>query len=379
MRISYYLASLSVIVTFSAFSHAKTLLSETVDGVVVNVVEIASGLDQPWGIAFLPDRSGRALVTERGGDIRIVEIKTNQTGKPLEGVPKVYARGQGGLLDIALSPTFARDQWVFISYSEPHKDGARTAVARMKFAEDRFTDVSVIFRQAQGLDNGFHFGSRLVFAPDKTLFITTGDRYTEKDEAQNKNSHHGKVLRVTFDGKPAPDNPFASAGGAGAYVWSFGHRNLQGAALHPKTGKLWTSEHGPKGGDEINIPLAGKNYGWPVVGFGIDYSGAKLHDASAKPGMEAPVHHWVPSIGVSGIAFYTGDAIPKWTGRLFAAGLASRSLAMLTLDGEKIVKETRLLEKLNDRIRHVTTGPDGMLYFLTGEQNGRVLRIELSR
>jgi glucose/arabinose dehydrogenase len=360
--------------------HAKVVHTETVDGVWVSVIEVANGLSQPWGAAFLPDGSGRALVTERDGEIRLVETKTGKVSPPLAGVPKVYAQGQGGLLDIALSPTFTHDQWVYVSYAEPHKDGARTAVSRLRFAVDRFTESNVVFRQAQGLDNGYHFGSRLAFALDgKSLFVTTGDRYDQKDEAQNKNSHHGKVLRVTLDGKPVPDNPYARAGDAGAYVWSIGHRNVQGAAIHPKTGKLWTSEHGPKGGDEVNITLAGKNYGWPVVGFGVDYSGAKLHESTAKAGMEAPAHYWVPSIGTSGIGFYTGHAIPKWTGRLFVAGLASRSLAMLTLDGEKIVKEDRLLEKMNERIRHVVTAPDGFLYVLTGERNGRLLRIEAAK
>jgi aldose sugar dehydrogenase len=369
----------AIVLTLSAAARASVVHTELVEGTRIQVFEVARSLDRPWGIAFLPDNSGNALITERSGRIRSVNTKTGIVGPTLTGVPQVYASGQGGLLDIVVSPKFSADNTVFFSYSEPHKDGARTAVARAVVAGQTLREVTVIFRQAQGLDNGYHFGSRLAFARDGTLFITTGDRYTEKDGAQLLTTHFGKVIRINPDGSVPKDNPYAQHATALKEIWSYGHRNLQGAAIHPATGALWTSEHGPRGGDEINTPQAGKNYGWPIVGFGIDYSGQKLHDATARVGMESPVHHWVPSIAACGMNFYTGDKFAAWKGALFVTGLSARTLVMLSLTGDKVTRETRLLNDLGHRLRHVVTGPDGTLYVLTDDANGRLLRIEPAR
>ena len=342
----------------------------------VRLVTVAEGLEHPWGIAFLPD--GRALVTERPGRLRIV-AKDGKLGEPLAGVPAVQAVNQGGLLDVTLDPAFASNRLVYLSYTEPRDGGNGTAVARGRLTEGGLADVVVIFRQQPTVKGGHHFGSRLVFARDGRLFVTLGDRFSERARAQTLDSHLGKVVRIERDGKVPADNPFVNRAGALPEIWSYGHRNVQGAALHPNTGELWTHEHGPRGGDELNRTLAGRNYGWPTVSYGIEYSGGKISDSPTAPGIEPPVHYWVSSIATSGLLFYTGDSFPKWRGSAFVGGLASKQVARLEMDGDRVVSEERLLEGVvNQRVRDVEQGPDGFIYLLTDEAKGRLLRIEPS-
>jgi glucose/arabinose dehydrogenase len=356
-----------------AQTDAKSVKSEKAE---IRVETIASGLQNPWGLTFLPD--GRALVTERPGRLRIIG-KDNKLSDPVAGVPEVAAVGQGGLLDVALSPDFAKDNLVFLSFAEPRgAAGSSTSVARGRLVEKdgkaSLEDVKVIFRQEPARLGGFHFGSRLVFARDGNLFITTGERNL-KTPSQDLTNHIGKIIRVTPDGQVPPDNPFVKDKNARPEIWSWGHRNVQGAALHPETGKLWIIEHGARGGDEINVPEAGKNYGWPVISYGVDYSGAKIGEGTHKAGMEQPIHYWDPSIAPSGAMFYTGDAFPQWKGNLFTGGLALTLLSRLELNGERVAKEERLLEASGDRIRDVRQAPDGSIWLLTDARNGKVLRL----
>jgi aldose sugar dehydrogenase len=341
----------------------------------VRVVTLARGLEHPWGLAFLPD--GRFLVTERPGRLRIVE-RDGRLSQPVAGVPEVWARGQGGLLDVALAPDFDRTRLVYLSYAEPGRGGAGTTVARARLADGRLDELQVIFRQEPKRTAGVHFGSRLVFTRDGHLFITTGDR-GQRDDAQDLSRPMGKVIRIRLDGSVPSDNPFAGRRDARAEVWSFGHRNMQGAALHPVTGQLWTVEHGARGGDEVNVPKAGRNYGWPVITYGRDYSGATIGEGTEKAGLEQPVHYWDPSISPSGLAFYAGDRFPAWRGSLFVGSLSYGLLIRLEVEGERVRAEERMLEGLNDRVRDVRQGPDGYLYLLTDESDGRILRIEPAR
>jgi glucose/arabinose dehydrogenase len=341
----------------------------------IKVETFAKGLVHPWGMAFLPD--GRLLVTERPGRLRIIG-KDGRLSPPLQGVPKVYASGQGGLLDVQIGPDFATSSAVYLSYADP-RDGSRngTSVARGRLVGEgdgaRLADVKVIFRQEPSYSSSAHFGSRIVFARDGSLFVTLGDRYSARDEAQNPANHLGKLVRLMSDGSAYAGNPKKS--GWRPEIWSIGHRNVQGAALHPQTGKLWTIEHGARGGDEINVPEAGKNYGWPVITYGRDYSYLKIGEGTAKPGLEQPIYYWDPSIAPSGAAFYTGDRFPEWKGNLFVGALAGQALHRLVLDGEKIVGEEKLLTDLGERIRDVRNGPDGALWLLTDSPEGRVLRV----
>lgn len=338
----------------------------------IEVVTVAEGLENPWSLAFLPD--GRMLVTERPGRLRVV-ASDGTLSRPIAGVPRVYAKGQGGLLDVILDRDFATSRTIFLSYSEPGPGGAGTAVARAVFEGDRLSGVEVIFRQFPKTSGGRHFGSRLVIADDGSLFVTVGER-GERRRAQDPMVHRGQVVRIRRDGGIPADNPFVGRAGFRPETWSYGHRNPQGAALHPVTGKLWIHEHGARGGDEINIPRPGRNYGWPVIAYGRHYSGARIGEGTHKPGMEQPVYYWDPSIAPSGMAFYTGDKFPKWRGNLFVGALKFRLLVRLVLDGEKVVAEERMLEALGDRIRDVRQGPDGYLYLLTDSSDGRVLRLQ---
>ncbi len=340
----------------------------------VQLVVVTSGLEHPWGIAFLPD--GRALVTERPGRLRIVD-RSGKASEPLAGVPAVDAVGQGGLLDVTLDPEFARNQRLYLSYAEPRGDGKNgTSVARAKLGPMGLEDVTVIFRQQPAMASRHHFGSRLVFGRDGNLFVTLGDRNSGRDKVQQLDNHIGKVVRIDRDGKAPADNPYRKQAGALPEIWSFGHRNIQGAALDPATGDLWTNEHGPKGGDELNHTLGGRNYGWPLVTFGMEYSGKPVSDKTEAPGLESPVHYWVPSIATSGLAFYTGSAIPAWTGNVFVGGLKAGELSRLELRDGKIVSEERLFgEALEKRIRAVVNGPDGALYLLTDEADGQLIRV----
>ena len=336
-------------------------------------VTITDDLDHPWGLAFLPD--GRMLVTEREGRLRIV-TPTGTISDPIGGLPKIAAEGQGGLLDVALPPDFAQNRMIYLSFAEPGDDGTLgTSVARGRLGETRLDHVQVIFRQEPKVRGGAHFGSRLVFARDGTLFITTGDRQN-RPFVQDLSKLQGKVIRIRPDGSIPPDNPFVDRQGARPEIWSYGHRNLQGAALHPVTGQLWTVEHGARGGDELNAPKAGRNYGWPVITYGVDYSGARIGEGQRKEGMEQPVHYWDPSIAPSGLMFYTGDRFPNWKGNAFVGALGFQLVARLELDGERVRGEERLLEGYGQRIRAVVQGPDGYIYLLTDDDDGRIVRLE---
>lgn len=342
-------------------------------------VTVASGLDRPWGLAFLPD--GRMLVTERPGRLRIVGAD-GRLGPPVLGLPQVDAVGQGGLLDVALDPKFSDNARVYLSYSEPGQDADgdaanSTAVARAQLDGNRLVNLQVIFRQWPKVASKAHFGSRLVFARDGRLFVTLGDRYSRRDEAQTLDTHHGKVVRIEADGQVPADNPFVGRAGARPEIWTYGHRNLQGAALHPATGELWTHEHAPQGGDEVNIEVAGKNYGWPAITHGREYgTGFKIGDGTTRADVPAPLTVWIPSIAPSGMAFLTSDRYPGWKGNLFIGALRGQMLVRLELDGNRVVKEHRLLQTLGERIRDVRQGPDGWLYVLTDNPQGRVIRLE---
>jgi glucose/arabinose dehydrogenase len=290
----------------------------------------------------------------------------------------VDAGGQGGLLDVALDPRFAQNRLVYWSFSEPGDGGNGTAVARARLDGDRLADVQVIFRQQPKVASNAHFGSRLVFARDGRLFITLGDRFVRKDDAQRLDNHLGKVVRIEPDGRVPADNPFVNTPGARPEIWSYGHRNVQGAALHPATGELWTHEHGPQGGDELNVTEAGKNHGWPVITYGRNYgTGTVIGEGTTRADVVAPVAHWVPvSIAPSGMAFLTSDRYPEWKGNVFIGALRAQALLRLELDGRKVVREERLLTRLDERIRDVRQGPDGWLYVLTDSNDGRIIRIE---
>lgn len=339
------------------------------------VETVASGLENPRGLAFLPD--GRMLVTERPGRLRLVG-SDGKLSAPISGVPNVVARGQGGLLDVVLDPNFAQNRYLYLSFAEPRANGNGTSVARARLSANgnALEGLSVIFRQMPTIASNMHFGSRLVFDRTGALFVTVGDRYSQRDQAQNPENHIGKVIRIRPEGGAAEGNP--KKPGWQPEIWSIGHRNVQGAALHPQTGQLWTAEHGARGGDEINTPKAGLNYGWPVITYGIDYSGVKIGEGTTKPGMEQPLFYWDPSIAPSGAAFYTGDKWPAWKNSLFVGALAGQLLSRLSTDGEKVTGEERLLTNLGQRIRDVRQGPDGYLYLLS-DDGGNVLRVRPAR
>jgi aldose sugar dehydrogenase len=338
------------------------------------VETMAAGLENPWAIAFLPD--GRKLITERPGRLRLLDTEGRLA--EVAGVPEVAAAGQGGLLDLVLAPDFEKSRRIYFTFAEPRGVVNGTAVAHAHLAEEgnnaKLEDISVIFRMEPGRGGGFHFGSRLAFAPDGNLFVTLGER-NALQPAQDLTGHLGKVVRIAPDGSVPKDNPFANREDARPEIWSYGHRNPQGAAIDPASGKLWINEHGARGGDEINIPEGGKNYGWPVISYGRHYSGAKIGEGTHKEGMEQPIYYWDPSIGPSGMAFYTGDAFPAWRGNLFIGSLPLRHLQRLELDGEKVVHEERLLVGLGERIRDVRQAPDGTIWVLTDARGGRALRL----
>jgi len=343
----------------------------------ITVTEIAAGLRHPWAIAFLPD--GRMLVTERIGKMRIVTTD-GSIGSALDGLPKVDARGQGGLLDVAVHPRFAENRLVYWSYAEPGDGSNSTAVARGKLsqAESALTDVEVIFSQQPKVRSTAHFGSRLVFDGKGHLFITMGERSSAKFrvQAQDLHSHLGKVVRLNDDGSVPKDNPFVGKEGTRAEIWSYGHRNVQAAALNPMTGELWEIEHGPKGGDELNVAEAGKNYGWPVVSYGVNYDGTPVGTGKAKAeGMEDPLYQWTPVIAPSGMMFYSGRLAPEWERNIFVGGLGVGSLVRLELEGRKVIHEERLLKNRRERIRDVAEGPDGSIYVATDADNGKILKI----
>lgn len=339
----------------------------------LNVEVVAKGLEHPWGFAIMPD--GRLLVTERPGRLRIIETG-GALSAPLAGVPEVVASGQGGLLDVELDPAFATNRTIYLSYAEAGADGtAGTAVARARLTNTGLDGVSVIYRQAPKVKGGNHFGSRLVFAKDGKLFITQGDRFAYREQAQELGSDLGKVIRINSDGSIPADNPYVGNPPARSEIWSYGHRNVQAAALDPLMGQLWTVEHGAAGGDELNHPEAGKNYGWPVITYGRDYDGQKIGIGAVNERMEQPVYYWDPVIAPSGMAFYTGKAFATWNGNILVGGLASEALVRLEIKDGAVVQEVRYLGELHERIRDVAVAPDGTIYVITDNTMGRVLRL----
>jgi glucose/arabinose dehydrogenase len=358
----------------------QTRAPQASSGVAYQTAVAVDGVESPWAIAFLPD--GRMLVTEKPGRLRLVG-KDGKLSAPATGLPKADARDQGGLLGLAVDPKFTQNGLIYFSYAEPQAGGRNnTAVARARLTDTdgapRLDDVKVIFRQTPAMDSTKHFGSRLVFGRDGTLFVTTGERsiLPGRMQAQRLDGTLGKVVRINTDGSIPADNPFAKTQGARPEIWSIGHRNLQSAALNPRTGRLWTVEHGARGGDEVNIPEAGKDYGWPTITYGIEYAGGPIGAGiTRKAGMEQPVYYWDPVIAPSGMAFYQGDMFPAWKGSLFVGALGGKHLARLALDGDRVVGEERLLTELNARIRDVVEGPDGALYVAVDDEKGRILKI----
>lgn len=339
------------------------------------VATVTGGLEHPWSVAFLPD--GRMLVTERPGRLRLV-----QDGKllprPVQGLPDIREHGQGGLLDVALHPKFAENGWIYLSYAGRGEGGYGTEVLRARLAGDRLEEVKVIFRQEPKLSGGRHFGSRLAFDRQGYLYVSMGDR-GEESRAQKLDQLPGKVARLKDDGGIPADNPFAGKAGARPEVFTWGNRNVQGLALQPDSGLLWAHEHGPQGGDEVNILRSGVNYGWPVITYGVQYViGTKIGEGTHKEGMAQPLWKWVPSIAPSGMAFYAGDRFPKWRGDLFVGALKDQMLVRLRVEGEKVLAEERMLQGIG-RVRDVRAGPDGYLYLLTDAPDGRLLRLEPAR
>ena len=346
----------------------------------VRVEVVASGLSHPWALAFLPE--GRFLVTERPGRLRVVEAD-GRVQPPVAGLPAMAVGGQGGLLDLLLDSGFARNRQLYFCFAEPDPAGGpgnSTALARAELSADlaRLDKLQVIFRQQPKVASSGHFGCRIVERSDGTLLLALGERYVRKDDAQTLDNHHGKTVRVHKDGRVPADNPFVGRPGARPEIWSLGHRNPQGATLAPD-GRYWLVEHGPQGGDEINLPQPGKNYGWPVITYGENYGGGKIGAGlTAQPGMEQPLHFWVPSIAPSGMAFLTSTRYPGWQGNLFVGSLKFGFLDRIELSepfGGRVVRETRLLADGQQRVRDVRQGPDGLLYVLTDSANGRLLRL----
>ena len=370
-----FLIAAAALIAVSETSLANQTRAPAAPTSQVTVQTVAEGLDHPWGFEFLPD--GRILVTERDGRMRIVSTD-GRLSQPVAGVPEVFAQGQGGLLDVALAPDFETSGTIYFSFSEPRRDGNGTAVARARLNADvsppRLEDVQVIFYQQPSYDGNVHFGSRIVPTPDGKLFVTLGERFQMR-YAQDLSRHWGKVVRINGDGSVPDDNPFVGREGARSEIWSYGHRNPQAAALHPETGELWIVDHGPRGGDEVNVVRKGLNYGWPVINYGRHYTGEEI--PKRREGMEQPLYYWDPSIAPSGMAFYAADRAPQWRGNLFVGALAGRHLARLVLDGEQVTAEERLLTDLNQRIRDVKQGPDGAIYVATDSARGRILRVTL--
>lgn len=371
MRILHLiLATLSLAPVMAANAVDQIIDSETGP---LRVATLTTGLSHPWGMTFLPD--GSMLVTERAGRLRRVNADGQLDPTPIGGLPEIRAQGQGGLLDVALHPKFAANRLVYIAFSEPGSGGVGTAVARGYLHGSTLEDTQVIFRLLPKSGTGHHFGARLVFDRDGYLFITLGDR-GERARAQDIDDHAGSLIRIHDDGRVPADNPFVGRADARPEIFSYGHRNQQGAALNPWTGAVWTHEHGPQGGDEINIPRAGANHGWPVITYGVEYvSARRIGEGTHKAGMAQPIHSWVPSIAPSGMAFYTGHEFSAWQGNLLVGSLKFGLLVRLALDGDKVVHEERLLNGHFGRIRDVRQGPDGAVYLLTDEDAGRILRL----
>lgn len=356
------LTSLSVSHSISTESHQ------------VKTVSWATGLDQPWGMEFLP--SGQLLVTEKKGNLRIIE-PSGQVSPPLKGMLPITENGQGGLLDVTADPNFNNNHLIYFSYAKNEPGGlSRTAVGKAELRNQQLHHVQQIWQQQQAEKGGYHYGSRLVFDQQGYLFVTTGDRNYRKAEAQDLTTHFGKIVRIDTSGNPAPNNPFINQQSALDDIYSYGHRNVQGAYLHPQTGLLWINEHGPKGGDEINIIKPGHNYGWPVITYGVNYNGTPITNLTEKAGMEQPIHYWDPSIATSGMLIYTGEAFPNWQGDVFTGALKLRHLNRIKLDNNhKVLSEERLLTELKERIRAIAQGPDGFIYVATDSTQGQIIKI----
>lgn len=374
-----FVLTLSAMLASAGLVHAADPTAPSSAG-NLSVQTVASGLEHPWSLAFLPD--GRMLVTERPGRMRIV-ARNGQLSPALGGVPRVYAQSQAGLMDVLLARDFDRTHTIFVCYAEPFDFGGRIAVLRARLVDDetpKLDAVTTIFRQKGPVSRGLNIGCRMVQAPDGNLFVTLGDHFAPSDLAQTLDNHIGKIVRITPDGTAPSDNPFVGKAGALAEIWAYGLRNAEGLAFNPADGKLWEQEHGPRGGDEINIIEKGRNYGWPLVSYGVNYNGTAVGNGKATmEGVTDPLWHWTPSIAPSGMAFYTGDLIPAWKGSLFNGALKFELLSRLELKSDKVVKEERLLQNLHERIRDVRQGPDGALYLLTDNSSGRILRIAPAR
>jgi aldose sugar dehydrogenase len=370
----------TLFLSFSGMLAASTALAapqgpvET-EAATFRVAEVAGGLEHPWAVAFLP--GGGMLVTERPGRLRLVE-DGRLRDEPVAGVPEVHARRQGGLLDVAVDPDFGRNRQIYLSYA--HEDGGETTtrVMRARFSPDGLSDQRVIFEAKPLVDSSMHFGSRLAFGNDSTLYVTVGERYSEREAAQDLGTHLGKVLRINKDGSVPEDNPFVGREGAVPEIYTYGHRNPQGLAVDPRDGRVWENEHGARGGDEVNVLKAGANYGWPDVAYGVSYDGSTIGTGQSEaPGVEPPLFYWDPSIAPAGMAFYLGDRFPGWRGDVLVGALKFQLVSRLDLDGQgRVVKEERLLEGELGRIRDVAAGPDGLVYLLTDEDPGALYRLE---
>jgi glucose/arabinose dehydrogenase len=348
---------------------AETFTSEKYNFTIETVVD---GLDQPWSVVFLPD--GRMLVTEKSGQLRV--ITNGKISEPIKGLPKIREKGQGGLLDIALDPDHENNNIIYLSYTAKGQGGFGTEVVKGRLHRNTLLDTQVIFKLSPKSYTGYHFGSRLIFANDGTLFITLGDR-GNKDRAQDLSDHAGSLIRINKDGSIPEDNPFVDTPNVMPEIYTYGNRNMQGIAKHPDTGDVWTIEHGPQGGDELNLMKPGVNYGWPVITYGVNYGlGTEIGEGTEKEGMAQPIHYWVPSIATSSLLFYTGDKFPNWKGNAFVSSLKFGQLARLEMEGNKVVKEERLINGKVGRIREVQQGLDGYIYMITDESNGRILRMK---
>lgn len=361
------------------FFYSRSYAQDTApieQSVAYQTVTVAEGLSFPWSLAFLPQDKG-FLITERDGKLLHVS-PDGKTKTEISGLPDIYAAGQSGLFDIKLSPDFAKNKIVYFAFAEGTAEENNTALARatLDLAAHKLNNMRVLFRATPKVKGNNHYGGRILFAADGTLFLTLGERFAYRDEAQSTANHLGTIIRLNADGSIPKDNPFASDKASKPEIYSFGHRNVQGIALQPGTNKIWAHEHGPKGGDEVNILKPGANYGWPVVTFGREYSGLEITDQTSAPGMEDSIVHWVPSIAPSGMAFYTGDKFPTWKGDIFVGALAGQHVRHLTVKGDKITHQAMMLKPMEERIRDVRSGPDGYIYILTDSPDGRLIRIE---
>ena len=368
-----FLSAFCTLACFSALAQDKAQFVQS-EKHAFRISSLVTGLESPWSVAFLPD--GRFLITERAGRLRLVSSDFKLDPKPIDGLPEVVSHGQGGLFDVVLHPQYAQNGWIYWAYNAPGAGGWGTALARGKLQGQRMTDVQVLFSMQPKTRSGFHFGGRIVFDQAGFVYLTLGDR-GDKDRAQKLDDHAGSLIRLHDDGRVPDNNPFVKRAGALAEKWTLGNRNMQGAALHPQTGELWTHEHGPQGGDELNVMRSGLNYGWPVITYGVNYGlGTKIGEGQEKPGMVQALKVWVPSIAPSGMAFVSGSKFPQWQGSLLIGALRGQMLVRLTLDGEKVVSEERLFQGRPGRIRDVRMGPDGLVYLLTDDVQGALLRIE---